>query len=90
MGRNDESRIKRVVADERRSTGIRVVSDYLAGVGSRPAKEWIREKSAVNPRDLIECFFNVIPRRLRKVHGVINGRRDRIEAFLLWWLCLRS
>jgi hypothetical protein len=83
LGRHDESRIKRVVADERRSTGIRVISEYVAATGSRPANEWIRENSAVNPRDLIECFFDVIPQRLGKVHGVINRRWDRIEAFLV-------
>lgn len=55
-------------------------------MGGRPAEERISENSAVNPGYLIERFFNVIPRRLGKVHGVIDRRRYRIEALLVWWL----
>jgi len=86
LGRHDESRIKRIIVGERPSTAIRVISEHVVGMGGRPAEERISENSAVNPGDLIDRFFNVIRRRLGKVHGVIDRRRYPIEAFLAWWL----
>jgi hypothetical protein len=56
----------------------------------RAAEERIRANFAVNPDDLIKCFLDAILRRLGKVHGVIDRRRYRIEAFLVWWLSTRG
>ena len=86
MDRHDESRIKRMIAGGRHSTAIRVITEQ-AGIGGRPAEGRISESAAVNPDNLIECFFNVIPRRLGKVHGVIDRRYHRMEAFLVRWMC---
>lgn len=52
----------------------------------RAAEERIRANFAVNPEDLIKCFLDAILRQLGKVHGVIDRRRYRIDAFLVWWL----
>jgi hypothetical protein len=90
LGRHDESRIKRIIVGERPSTAIRVVGEHGPGMGGRPAKKWIGENTAVNPSNLIECFFNVIPRRLGKIHWVIGRRHYRIEAFLVCGMCTRG
>lgn len=84
LRRHDESRIKHMAVGERPSTDIRAVNEHAAGVGGRPAEERITESTAVNPSNLIECVFDVIPRRLGKVHWVIGRRHCRMEAFLVW------
>ena len=84
LRRHDESRIKCIAVGERPSTAVRAVNEHAAGVGVRLVEERITENTAVNPSNLIECFFNAIPRRLGKVHWVIGRRHYRIEAFLVW------
>lgn len=83
MDRHDEARIKRIIGGERPSTTIGVVGAHAAGIGVRRVKRRISKNHAVDPGDLIECVFNLIPWRLGEVHGVIDRRRYRIEAFVV-------
>jgi len=76
-------RIKRITVCERPSIAVRVVSEHAVGVGRRLAEERIAENNAVNACDLIESFFNVIPRRLGKEHRFIGRRHYRIEIFVV-------
>jgi hypothetical protein len=83
LDRHDEARIKRIIVEERPPTTIGVVSEHAAGMRVRRVERRISKNNAVNPGDLIECVFNLIPWWLGEVDGGIDRRRYRIEAFVV-------
>jgi hypothetical protein len=90
LRRHDETRIKRIAVGERSSTAVRAVNGHAAGLAVSLVEERIAANTAVNPSNLIECFLDVIPRRLGKVHWVIGRKHCRVEAFLVWRMCTRG